>query len=55
MTARESLKAAAERIDKYHDEMLYEGMPLWMAQQIEDARAKAHQKLADEALRKALA
>ena len=55
MTSADALKAAAERIDKYHDEMLWNGMPLWMAQQIEDARAKAHQRLADEAFRKALA
>ena len=39
MTSADALKAAAERIDKYHDEMLWNGMPLWMAQQIEDARA----------------
>ena len=55
MTRAEALKAAAERIDRYHDEMLYDGMPLWMAQQIEAARKKAHQRLADEVLRKALA
>ena len=55
MTRADALKAAAKRIDKYYGEMLYDGMPLWMAQQIEAARKKAHQRLADEALRKALA
>ena len=55
MTARESLKAAAEKIDKHFDDLLYDGMPLWEARHVEDARAKAHERLANEALGKALA
>ena len=55
MNARESLRAAAEKIDKHFDGLLYDKMPLWEARQVEDARAKAHERLANEALGKALA
>ncbi len=54
MTKRESLKDAAERVDRKYDAMLYDGMPIEDARRVEIEREQAHQRLADEALRKAL-
>jgi len=51
---KEELRKAAEAIDKLHDSMLYDGMPRWLARQVEDERAKAHDRMTQEVLRKAL-
>lgn len=49
------LVLAAERIDTYYDNMLYDGMPMSDAHDVERQREIAHQNLAEETIRQAIA
>lgn len=49
------LVLAAERIDNFYDSLLYDGMPMSDAHDVERQREIAHQNLAEETIRQAIA